>query len=62
MCTEQTNLRNYGHNAGKQNIFNYDGETYYLQLYKQLQYIMCCVVLKYMKCSVSAMWMWWSCN
>ena len=23
---------------------------------------MCYVVLKYMKCSVSAMWMWWSCN
>ena len=23
---------------------------------------MCCVVLEYTKCSVSAMWMWWSCD
>ena len=23
---------------------------------------MCCVVLKCMKCTVSVMWMWWSCN
>ena len=23
---------------------------------------MCCMVLEYMKCSASAMWMWWSCN
>ena len=42
---------------GKQ---NYGGKAYYLQL--QIQYIMCYVVLKYMKCSVSVMWMWWSCN
>ena len=23
---------------------------------------MCCMVLKCMKCTVSVMWMWWSCN
>ena len=45
---------------GKQNIFNCSGGTYYLQL--QLQYITCCVVLKYVKCSARVMWMWWSCN
>ena len=37
-------------------------ETEYLQLQWQLQYIMCYVVLKYMKCSVSVMQVWWSCN
>ena len=23
---------------------------------------MCCVVLKYIECSATVMWMWWSCN
>ena len=49
------NLKITGINAMITNMYNLTAAI-------QIQYIMCCVVLKYMKCSAGAMQMWWSCK